>query len=191
MIWKARDHSPASEEKPATAGSQAEDVVDAAERAAAGIREDAQAWARQYMEESRRRADEIAAQRLQEISALTDRLIARARAVAEQSDDLISALDDARRRLLSSESPEPEPKPPAESVLEPVPPIPEPERPIAPPAEPQLGPGGELDSGASEGARLLATQMAVAGSTRDEIAGRLREEFGIDDPSPILDEIGL
>jgi hypothetical protein len=43
----------------------------------------------------------------------------------------------------------------------------------------------------SEGARLLATQMAVAGSTRDEIAWRLREEFAIHDASAILDEIGI
>jgi hypothetical protein len=33
--------------------------------------------------------------------------------------------------------------------------------------------------------------MAVAGSTRDEIAWRLREEFGIQDSTAILDEIGL
>lgn len=43
----------------------------------------------------------------------------------------------------------------------------------------------------SEGARLLATQMAVAGSTRDEIAWRLREEFAIQDATAILDEIGI
>jgi hypothetical protein len=50
---------------------------------------------------------------------------------------------------------------------------------------------GATDSRVSEGARLLATQMAVAGSTRDEIAWRLREEFGIHDATAILDEIGL
>jgi hypothetical protein len=33
--------------------------------------------------------------------------------------------------------------------------------------------------------------MAVAGSTRDEIAWRLREEFAIHDATAILDEIGL
>jgi len=33
--------------------------------------------------------------------------------------------------------------------------------------------------------------MAVAGSTRDEISWRLQEEFGIKDPTPILDEIGI
>jgi hypothetical protein len=33
--------------------------------------------------------------------------------------------------------------------------------------------------------------MAVAGSNSDEIAYRLREEFGIDDATAILDEIGI
>ena len=31
----------------------------------------------------------------------------------------------------------------------------------------------------SEGVRLLATQMSVAGSDPDEIARRLRDEFGV------------
>ena len=46
-------------------------------------------------------------------------------------------------------------------------------------------------SGVSEGALLLATQMAAAGSTRDEIARSLREDFGISDARGILDEAGL
>jgi hypothetical protein len=33
--------------------------------------------------------------------------------------------------------------------------------------------------------------MAVAGSSKDEIAWRLREEFGIEDSSGILAEIGI
>jgi hypothetical protein len=41
----------------------------------------------------------------------------------------------------------------------------------------------------SDGARLLATQMAVAGSGRVEIEHRLRTEFGIEDAAPILDGI--
>ena len=43
-------------------------------------------------------------------------------------------------------------------------------------------------SGAA-GARLLATQMAVSGSSRDEIAQRLTGAFDIEDPSEILDAI--
>jgi cell division septum initiation protein DivIVA len=39
------------------------------------------------------------------------------------------------------------------------------------------------------GARLLATQMAVSGSSREEIAARLRSGFEIEDSAGILDAI--
>jgi len=42
---------------------------------------------------------------------------------------------------------------------------------------------------ASEGIRLIATQMAIAGSTRAEIQDHLRERFGVNDAKPVLDEI--
>jgi hypothetical protein len=41
----------------------------------------------------------------------------------------------------------------------------------------------------SAGARLLATQMAVSGSSREEIAERLRGGFDIEDTNEILDAI--
>jgi hypothetical protein len=41
----------------------------------------------------------------------------------------------------------------------------------------------------SAGARLLATQMAVSGSSREEIEQRLRSGFDIEDTSEILDAI--
>ncbi|HEX4751588.1 MAG TPA: hypothetical protein VH268_01730 [Solirubrobacterales bacterium] len=44
-------------------------------------------------------------------------------------------------------------------------------------------------SGTPAGARLLATQMAVSGSSRDEIAARLRSGFAIADTASILDAI--
>jgi len=59
----------------------------------------------------------------------------------------------------------------------------EPETPVAPP--PPQRPATEP----SAGARLLATQMAVAGSGRAEIANRLEHEFGIADPESMLDAI--
>jgi hypothetical protein len=39
------------------------------------------------------------------------------------------------------------------------------------------------------GARLVALQMAVAGSTREEVDAHLRSEFELEDPSTILDEV--
>lgn len=49
-------------------------------------------------------------------------------------------------------------------------------------------PAAPRRSGAA-GARLLATQMAVSGSSREEIAARLRSDFEIDDSGEILDAI--
>jgi hypothetical protein len=40
-----------------------------------------------------------------------------------------------------------------------------------------------------EGVRLIATQMAVAGSSRSEIERRLQRQFGIVDAAAVLDEI--
>jgi len=55
-------------------------------------------------------------------------------------------------------------------------------------AEPETAPPVGPRSG-SAGARLLATQMAVSGSSREEIAARLRSGFDIEDTSEILDAI--
>jgi hypothetical protein len=40
-----------------------------------------------------------------------------------------------------------------------------------------------------EGIRLLATQMAVAGSSRDEIEARLQGEFGVTDAESVLHHV--
>src|SRR5919106_1104898 len=101
MIWRGRNDYPpdegpvpggAPDAESGPVGSRIESVIDAAERAAAGIRQDAEEWARRYLEDSRRKADEIAAHRVRELSDLTDTLMSRARAVAQQSDELIAAL---------------------------------------------------------------------------------------------------
>ena len=54
--------------------------------------------------------------------------------------------------------------------------------------EPGISPAGE-DRNGSAAARLLATQMAVAGSSRKEIGTRLRNAFEIEDTDEILDAI--
>jgi hypothetical protein len=198
-------------------GARIESVLEAAERAASGIRQDAEERAHRYFEESRQKTDEMAAERLRELTSLTDDLITRARSVAQRSQELIAALEDAGRRVAEGqptqasvesssekppvsglvtspppaeirvEKPEPEPVP---SALRPSPP----KTAGTPPAGPGLASRPKSlagNSAVSEGARLLATQMAVAGSSREKISSRLQEEFGIQDPRPILDEIGI
>jgi cell division septum initiation protein DivIVA len=48
---------------------------------------------------------------------------------------------------------------------------------------------GEQRRSTSAGARLLATQMAVSGASREEIEARLRSGFEIEDTAEILDAI--
>ena len=61
------------------------------------------------------------------------------------------------------------------------------------PAKPEEAPVDQVAErrgrGTPAGARLLATQMAVSGSSREEIAARLRTGFEIDDTDAILDAI--
>jgi hypothetical protein len=222
-----------------SAGERIQVIIEAAEKAAAGIIEDADAQARRYIDASRQRADALADQRVRVMSDLTDTLIRQAELVRRQSDELLSALDSARGELASrigqelsagspptlSEAPAglteqppatpqgsrvphlqpveterpdlqavqpPEPQPaPEQSRPEPPPeptgpamtPPPTPPQSV-PPADPALG-----GTSPSDGARLLAAQMAVAGSSREEIETRLRDEFGIQDAGPILDGI--
>lgn len=59
-------------------------------------------------------------------------------------------------------------------------------KPVESPADPPPAPGRRSSSA---GARLLATQMAVSGSSRAEIAERLRRGFDIEETDEILDAI--
>jgi hypothetical protein len=210
-------------ESVSSAGERIQVIIEAAEKAAAGIIEDADAQARRYIDASRKRADVLADERVRVMSDLTDTLIRQAELVKRQSDELLGALDSARGELSSrvgQELPTPSPAPPPEPASTPREPSPPPEAPRIPhlqpveseppdlqpvqpdpaPAQPPAPPGtpsGPFSAPASppstvtpsDGARLLAAQMAVAGSSRAEIEIRLREEFGIQDSAPILDGI--
>ena len=120
-------------------------IVEAAEKAASKVIDDAEEQARRQLQEAGARADRIVAERL--------------RALADELDPQTPL---AGRR--------------AESHLRPV------ESGVSPTSP--LGPRST-----SAGARLLATQMAVSGSSRAEIEQRLRSGFEIEDTSEILDAI--
>ena len=94
------------------------------------------------------------------------------------------ALDAVRARMAHSAEPQAPSPPPAT----PRPPAPAP-TPAPRAQDPQRPPRKPVSEGTAEGARILATQMAVAGSTRAEILVRLRKEFGIEDPEPIVDGV--
>jgi hypothetical protein len=76
--------------------------------------------------------------------------------------------------------PEPRPVPPAE-------PVPEPQPPAA--AEPAAAASTPPAGDGHEGARVIALNMALNGSPRDETARYLSENFELDDPDALLDEV--
>ncbi len=162
-----------------------EEIVAAAEQAAAKVIEDAEAEARLRLADARVEAEAAFARRLASLTAATDSLIAQAADLRRRSDRLLESLEEMRAGLEDAFGGEPaagEEKPPTRPVsrshLSAVAPVAEPEPPSP---EPQAE--------TPAGARLLATQMAVSGSSREEIAARLRTGFEIEDTDAILDAI--
>ena len=175
-------------------------IIDAAERVAAGIRDDAEMQARRYVEDAKRRAGELTSDRLNLISETSDSLLEQARNVKAQSEELLHALQDAAAKITAAASEvsgNAEPARPTGALDPPAPPTaPEEERPSAGSSDAGWSPEADypppepVRSGASPNGEpwLLATRMAVAGAGRNEIEARLRE-VGVEDPGPILDGV--
>jgi vacuolar-type H+-ATPase subunit H len=183
-----RKDRPEPTQSPATSTAERlASIVEAAERAAVAVIDDAEKQGRARLEEARAEADRIVADRLDSLSELTDSLVAQAEAIRGQSERLLSSLEEAKRRLgaealagaLRRESDEPS----RGAHLSAVAPLEESaaESTNSDPVAPARG--------TSAGARLLATQMAVSGSSREEIESRLRSGFEIEDTRSILDAI--
>jgi vacuolar-type H+-ATPase subunit H len=180
---RRKDRSAPQQTLAASTAERIGAIVEAAEQAAVTVIDDAEAQARQHLEQAHAEADRQVAERLASLAELIDSVTAQAETIRSESELLLSSLEKARRRLASggpeaSETPEPPARP---TRLTAVAPVAEPD-PVA--AAPQ-----ERDHRTPAGARLLATQMAVSGSSREEIEARLRNGFEIDDAGAILDAI--
>jgi hypothetical protein len=146
-------------------GARVDSVLAAAEQAAKSIQEEAREWAHQHKEESRRRAEELAAGRLGELSSLAEDLRSRAEGVAKECGRLIKSVQEASSRPAADD--------------------------LSPKLRIAGSDGEEADEGAiPDRARLVAAQMIAAGDSREEISHRLRDEFGIQDASAMLDRMG-
>ena len=175
-------------------------IVEAAERAAAKVIDDAEEEARDRLERAEAEAERLVGHRLAELGGLTDSLIGQAEAVRAQSEQLIASLEQARRRLGGEGEPgqperrQPDSRPSHLTAVEPA----------SEAGAPGDGNGAAPAAGQGEtptelrpvqaeataaGARLLATQMAVSGSSREEIEARLRNGFEIEDTASIVDAI--
>ncbi len=180
---RRKDRSASSSPAASTAERLAA-IVEAAERAAVTVIDDAEEQARLQLEQARAEADRLVADRLTAISDLTDSLTAEAEEIRNRADRLVAALEEARRRLDGDNAPDAEAPRSRSSHLTAVDAVDAPAAEAAP--EPAPVP---RDRGTPAGARLLATQMAVSGNSREEIETRLRNGFEIEDTASILDAI--
>lgn len=172
---------------PATA-ERVTSIIEAAERAAAALIDSADANAKRYLEEAEAEADRVVAARLEGLLDATDSLVDQAEAIRAESERLLETLRRTGARVqpdgdgpVAAEEPSPR-----GSHLSAVP-GPEPAA-----ADPLRSVELEESTRRPEnaaGARLLATQMAVSGSSRREIEARLRSGFEIEDTGAILDAI--
>jgi len=149
-------------------------IVEAAERAAESVIDDAEAQAHRYLAQARAEADRLAEGHLAEFSGLIDSLLGQAASLRQEAERLQATLEETKSRVETDPWPEP-PRLRAVTHGEPAP---------EPPAQ-----AAEEKRTDASGARLLATQMAVSGSSREEIDRRLRNGFEIEDTSAILDAI--
>lgn len=168
-------------------------VIRAAEQAAAQLEAEARAQAAARIE----RAEQAVAGLLDEAEALRERVAALGREVSVSGETRAEVEPQGPPTPAESPAPPapgvdpqpaevPEPEPPDESPPgpEPVPePVPMPDHPEEPP--PAAGVSGNGDAGA----RLVALNMALDGSSREDVERHLASRFGIDDASKLLDDV--
>lgn len=147
-----------------------EAIVEAAERAAESVIDDAETQARRYLAQARAEADRLAAGRGGELGDLIDTLLGQAISLRHEAERLQATLEEAKQRIEPGEERE---APRLRAVA----------------AEDAPASAREQRPSDAPGARLLATQLAVSGSSREEIAQRLRNGFEIEDTDAILDAI--
>jgi hypothetical protein len=154
-----------SSEKLPRDGRRLNSASDAAERLAA-IVEAAEEAASAVIDD----AEEQARRHIEEARERADRIVAeRLRELADELDPGGIGAFDGSGEVSQAER--------SERRLRPVQPAPAPEEQQTP------------RRSASAGARLLATQMAISGASRDEIEQRLRNGFDIVDTGEILEAI--
>ena len=169
---------------------EVEKVLETADEAADKIRDEARGEARQVIEEARRRAEAVTKQQIDRVSEMTEQVMGELSAVQDRLDRLRAAYEQAMRTMNADLGEQ-------ESVVwdmrrnGDVEDDDEPDPLRARLGKRTLRKGAQEPQEISEGARLLALQQMMAGVDPQVIERRLRTEFGIEDPKPILDWMGL
>jgi DivIVA domain-containing protein len=173
----------------AGASERVREILEAAERSAAEIRDQAGRDASEHVG----RVTEAAAamlSRLDQLQGELDGLLAGLRHSGEALASGLARLQEDVRDM-RPDDPEPAPAPPPPAAPGPPAPEPIPEPPVAPaPDEPEeLEEPISAPAGDDAGARLIVLNMALGGTPRDEAARYLAEHFELSDPGGLLDDV--
>ena len=175
----------------AQAGEQVQAIVEAAERGAQEIREAAQAEAREHVAHVTAAADRLR-ERIEQMERDMTQLVIDLREGADRLRGDLDALQAGTDALSSARgaapaAPAPVEPPPAEPRA--VAPTPEP--PAAAPEPPAPGPATtpEPKNGDSAAARIVALDMALSGTSREDTDRYLAENYDLPDRAALLDEV--
>jgi hypothetical protein len=172
----------------AAAAERVRAVLEAAEQSAASLR----AEAAQEIDAQLERAEAVATRLSERANQIERSLQALADSVRDELSALKADLEELRavgegvaeaRASATVVEPERPPRPPTEPRPEPKPAPPDEPPPEPPEPEPAAAGDGH------EGARVIALNMALSGSPREETARYLAENFELENPEALLDEV--
>jgi DivIVA domain-containing protein len=158
------------------ASSQVQRILEAAETTADQLRSDAGEEAREHVH----RVSTAARELLERLGAMHDELGSMMDRLREEAGRLSAELRTLERDVVELAPPVEEDEEPEPVAVEPEP---EPEPQPEPEPEPQAKPDDE------EAARLVALDMALAGTPREETERYLAEHYTLADPGAILDDV--
>jgi len=165
----------------AQAGEQVKAIVEAAERGAQEIRDAAQAEAREHVAHVTAAADELR-ERIEQMERDMTQLIIDLREGADRLHGDLDELQAGTDELSAARGRAPAPAPPAAPDLEP---------PAAEPASTAPHPPGPSapKNGDSAAARIVALDMALSGTSREETDRYLAANYDLPDRAALLDEV--
>lgn len=158
-----------------------QETIDAAERVARQVRDDAESEAQAYLEARRGEADGIVRERSEALDALSRKLADAAESFRQEAERMMGEVDVVISEARAAAQAGGGAKPELRAVGSDRPPIA-----LADDAAASES-GGDADPTAE--ALLRATQMAVTGQGRDEIVAALRADYPSVDAEAIADEI--
>jgi vacuolar-type H+-ATPase subunit H len=170
---------------------EVQEVLESADEAAEKIREEARGQARQLLEDAKRRAESASSEHMDRVSQMTEQVLGELSAVQGQLEKLQSAFDQAIKAMsanLGVEETDQVWETQQNGAVESDEETDDLRRRLG--RRPRRK-SVEQPKGISEGARLLALQQLMAGVDAEVIEARLKDEFGVEDPRPLLEWMGV